>query len=476
MKNMKKFASVALVLVMTIALMVPVMAAPGGTEGGNITIENAVKDQVYRAYKILDVESINEAGQSYKINSAWTGFFAEGQKGYGFVEELQDGFVSWNREKDGELEQFAKDALAYAESNNIAPVKTETAEADGEIKFTGLELGYYLIDSTVGTLCELRVSGETVTIQDKNEKPTIEKKTTNNTENTQRVGEDIEYQVTVHAKHGAENYVLTDTMGAGLKFNQDSIVVKVGETALIEDTDYTVTPKDEHGFTLSFAKTYLDKVPAEGQDIVVAYSAKITADAVTVDTVKNSAVLKFGDPEHTEETKPAEVESEVFKFNFVKHDSENKGLEGAVFSLHTENSCTDDNRLGLVSTGENSYRVATEEDAAGDIVYTVTTPADGKITIDGLGNKTYYLKEITAPEGYNLLKDPVEVAFNGADIETSFNTETKVWDGIGILNLTGAELPSTGGIGTTIFYIVGGALVVGAAILLVTRKRVKVEQ
>lgn len=501
MREMKKFVSLVLALVLAFALAAPAFAdgdpapTPNPTptkEKGSITINNASYKQEYNAYLIFDLESYvateNPADQanaphSYKVNDAWKDFINQDTIKGVFVSVDDSGYVTWVEKAD--VAEFAKKAIAYASTNNISATKTETtgekpvdAAADTtSVTFSDLDLGYYLVSSTVGTLCALDTTNKDVTIKDKNEKPTIEKTTTNNTENTQRVGEDIEYQVVVHAKKGALNYVLTDTMGTGLKFNQDSIVVKSGETPLKEGTDYTVSKKSDDGFTLKFTNAYLDGITEDTRDITVTYSAKITAAAISEDTIKNDVVLKFGDPDHTEETEHDKVESKVFKFNFVKHNSKNEPLPGAVFSLHTDNSCTDDNRLGLVAieNAENSYRVATDEDVTG-IVYTVTTPADGKITIEGLGNKTYYLKEVTPPTGYNALKDPVTVEFKGANIETSIDEETGKWTGIAVLNQTGAELPSTGGIGTTIFYVVGGILVVGAAILLVTRKRVSGEK
>lgn len=475
MKNMKKIFSLVLALVMMMALTVTA-GATGMVDGGSITIENPTVGQQYDVYKLFDVYSVNEGKklQSYKVNDAWAGFFNQGD-GKDYIDVLKDGFVSWKADKkDAEtVANFAKVALAYAKGNGIAAVATETvAEGATTVVFSGLKLGYYLVDSTVGTLCTLDVNSKDITIKDKNVKPTIEKTTTDNTENTKRVGETIDYKVVIHAKEGAQNYVLTDTMSTGLELVTGSVVANDGASEnLVKDTDYTLT-ESASGFTMNFTEKYLDGISGEdGKTITVTYKATITADAITVDEFNNAAKLEFGDPEHKESTEVERVSSKVLDFDFVKHDSKNAPLAKAEFSLFTDAACENIVKLVAVAGEENTYRVATDKDTETEIVTVVTTPADGKITIKGLGNNTYYLKEIKAPEGYNLLANAVEVKFEGVDIKTSFDAGTEKWNGIGVLNQTGTELPDTGGIGTTIFTVTGGLLMIGAAVLLLTKKR-----
>lgn len=129
----------------------------------------------------------------------------------------------------------------------------------------------------------------------------------------------------------------------------------------------------------------------------------------------------------------------------------------------------------LVKVDDTTYRLALPTETEG-VVDTITT---GELVINGLADGTYYLTETKAPRGYNLLREPVKVKIdhttaNGKLTETSFvadQTETDTSGVVKVENNAGAELPSTGGIGTTVFYVLGSAMALGAVILLVTKKR-----
>lgn len=95
----------------------------------------------------------------------------------------------------------------------------------------------------------------------------------------------------------------------------------------------------------------------------------------------------------------------------------------------------------------------------------MTTDNNGTATFGGLADGTYYLEEIKAPAGYNQLTDPVEVKVEGGTAEVNLTVTAKVENSAGTL------LPSTGGMGTTVFYVLGFVLVMGAVVLLVTKKR-----
>lgn len=129
----------------------------------------------------------------------------------------------------------------------------------------------------------------------------------------------------------------------------------------------------------------------------------------------------------------------------------------------------------LVKVDDTTYRLALPTETEG-VVDTITT---GELVINGLADGTYYLTETKAPKGYNLLREPVNVTIDHKDVngkltETSFVADQTQTDTSGLVkveNNAGAELPSTGGIGITVFYVLGSAMALGAVILLVTKKR-----
>ena len=122
--------------------------------------------------------------------------------------------------------------------------------------------------------------------------------------------------------------------------------------------------------------------------------------------------------------------------------------------------------IALVAEGNNVYRVATADDT--NTVTEIETDATGKFTIKGLDSDIYYLTETAAPAGYNKLAGPITIVI-GEDGKTS--VDNTVVDEVKVLNQAGSELPETGGMGTTIFYVLGSILVLGAAVLLITKKR-----
>ena len=137
-----------------------------------------------------------------------------------------------------------------------------------------------------------------------------------------------------------------------------------------------------------------------------------------------------------------------------------------------------------MNEGNNVYRVATADDTNTVTVTEITTDDTGKFTIRGLDSGTYYLTETATPAGYNQLSGPIEVVISdtgAVKYKMSGDTEYTEFEEtaepiIPVENKAGSLLPSTGGMGTTIFYVVGSILLIGAAVLLVTKKRMSVEK
>ena len=149
-------------------------------------------------------------------------------------------------------------------------------------------------------------------------------------------------------------------------------------------------------------------------------------------------------------------------------------LAGAKFKLYADQNCA--NEIKLVADGDNAYRVAKTGEKA---VESIETNATSALTIKGLkGTTTYYLKEIEAPKGYNELENAFVFTIASANVSSNLVTTSNKWveetsTGIHIINNAGTTLPSTGGMGTTVFYVVRGGLMAVAVVLLVTKKRME---
>lgn len=480
MKQMKKLASLLLVLVMIFSMM-SVTAFAAGTN--TITVKNAVSGQKYDLYKILDL-SVNDdqTAYSYTVNSAWENFFKSPDgKGLTYVSIDPQGYVTW---KDGaDVAAFAKDAEEFAK--NLTALDTITATTDGDITFNNLEAGYYLVTSTLGTKATVGTTpgNPNPEIQEKNEAPTNEKTVEEDSTskygptNDADIGQTVNFKSTITAQPGAENYVFEDTMSAGLTYNNDAkVYTDEAMTTELNSDYYTVNnnPGDGKTFTITFAQNYLDTITAETK-LYVKYSATLNEGAVVgLPGNSNKSTLKYGDSTNTKFTPDSETITYTWDLDILKYGDNNKEnvLEGAQFVLLNK---TKDKVAVVVNgklTGWENVPAAGEDGTITWPANTIlTTDANGKIEIDGLDADTYYLREIVAPAGYNKLAQDQEVVITGAVKAEGSDSLTYTTVVAEINNQSGAELPSTGGMGTTIFYVLGSLLVVAAGVLLVTKKR-----
>ena len=489
MKHVKKLASVLLALVMALALTATAFAAG---ETGSITINDAVKDQTYTIYQILDLESYNASANAYayKATTAWNTFInSDAIKGT-YVEVDTQGYVTWVESADAAA--FAKLAQKYAKDNSIGNQGSVTATTT-TVSFTNLKLGYYLVDTTLGTLCSLDTTNPNVVMEEKNEVPTnvktVEEDSTGKygQKNDADIGQTVIFKSTITAQPGAENYVFHDTMSAGLTLNKASIkvngvAVTDGQGNDVAGDNYTVSYPSGDGsdgctFEIAFAQSYLDTITA-ATTITITYSATLNENAVIAGAGNpNTSKLSYGDKgdaSHTPSgtTPPSETVTytwDVDVFKYTKDGETEKALADAKFTL--SKNADGSNPIALVSKGNNVYRVAKTGET--DTVTEITTDATGKFTIKGLDADTYYLTETKAPAGYNKLAGPVTIVIGENGVVNGTTEAPQGVDEVKVLNQSGAELPSTGGIGTTIFYVLGGVLVVGAAVLLVTKKRME---
>lgn len=478
---MKKTMSVLLALVLLLALSVPAMAAGEGT----ITINNAVAGQTYTIYEILYLESYNPAEGSeayaYKATTAWNEFInSDGIKGT-YMDVDAQGYVTWKAATDdATAAEFAKLARAYAADANNNVTAQGTANADStNVTFNNLELGYYLVDSTLGTLCSLDTTNPTVFIDEKNAEPsnvkTVEEDSNHKygEKNDADIGQTVNFKSTITAQAGAENYVFHDKMSGGLTFGAVTGVTlkhkEDTEAATVASENYEVKTEgltDDCTFEIVFKQTFCDTLEA-GDEIVISYTATVNENAVVGGNGNpNESHLSYGDQNHPTSTPDSTTTTYTWEIDVLKYttkDDNEVTLAGAVFTLSRDETGTD--LIKLVKVEDNVYRVAKTGET--DIIQ-ITTDATGEFTIKGLDSDTYYLTEIAQPAGYNKLADPIKVVIDDHG-NVTYNDDYR--GTVRVENKTGAELPSTGGVGTTVFYVVGGLMVLLAVVLLVTRKK-----
>ena len=445
-------------------LMIFTFALPAFADSAtaSITISNAVQGETYKAYKLLDLESYDASNNLYvyKATADWRDFFKTGAGANYITVDSQD-YAAWKNGvtvNEANLKALIDAALTYAEAKSITPTATQIAGNTG-VKFDNLGLGYYLVNSSVGTLCELKTVDQALTIQDKNEKPDVDKNivegTSKVTSNDVQIGDTVNYEVIVHAKKGAKNYVLHDTMSSGLTFNKTSVAIE----GLTAGTDYTLVTdslSDGCTFEIQFSDSYLESLTGN-TDIKVTYTATLNENAVVKTAANtNKIVLKYGDQSTVEK----ETETYTYQLTVVKTNAgKTKKLEGAIFKLSTDEA----GNHPLKFKEKNGQYVVDPNGA----IETITTTDSGTFTIAGLDAKEYYLTETVAPAGYNKLADPIKLVVSKDNVKKG--NEILPNDTLTVTNQSGTLLPGTGGIGTTIFYVIGGLLMAAAAVLLITK-------
>lgn len=499
MKLIKKIAAILFAFMMVVSMSCNVKAddtttATTETGDGKITINNAIPGQIYKIYKILELESYDPTtgNYAYKVTPEWKNF-VDGD-GNAYLKRV-DGtdYVNWVGDatnKGAHVKEFAKNAIAYVKKAN-SPVITykeknapdaSAGKTTSTVTFDSLPLGYYLVDSSAGSLCGLDTTAKEVTIEEKNGVPSVDKKVSStetgnyDTSNTASIGDTVYFKTTITAQPGAQNYVLHDKMTDGLTFN-NKVEVKKGVSP-VATSDYTLKTSDftdECTFEIVFGQAFCDDLQKD-EKITVTYSAALNekAEIGNVDKNTNETWLKYGDSQNTQHktTNTKTFEMNVFKFYKDKNDSTTeKGLDGATFKLTKDSQ--DAVNIGFVKTSNETatddvYRVAKTGETG--TVTTITSPDSGKFKIQGLGAGTYYLTETKQPAGYNKLKNPVTVVI---DNDGNVTVDGANADPVKVLNNTGSILPSTGGAGTTMIYLIGGALVLGSGVVLVTKRRVK---
>jgi len=439
----------------------------------------------YKIYKVFDATSDGTSS-----NIAYTSRQGETMPSVGFVLDAQGNIHHGT--KDATTGEITENTATELTAEEIAAIKAYVREADlvatvvveGAVTtFTVSELpyGYYYITTTTGTVVTVDSTNPNASVNDKNSPPSLDKTITGGSDDTideagknaiAQVGSTVNYKVEIEVGAGMKNYTFHDKMSDGLEFVSNSLTV-TGKKSKTDNTAVTVTytvkgtPEGEDTFTVDFG----DGLPA-GTVITVSYQATVTNAALTVDYENNTAYLDYGDENSHNKTPEDETKVYAAKITVIKVDDENKPLSGAKFKLKKSNT----EWYKLTTTDGKSTVTWVAENAADEYEVTAVYDKDDPTKViayeavfQGLPAGTYTLVETVVPAGYNKAAD-TSITVKAADKEDAF-TEANLEQEATVVNKSGTELPSTGGIGTTIFYVVGGLLVLGAAIILVTRRK-----
>lgn len=530
MRKAHKLLAAALSLTMACALAVPAYAVDINIQESS-AISTYAAERSYNGYKLLNLTtSSNEdetVNYAYTVNekyrsvlqnqvltaaddSFWTTNGGSKPAAATNVTDAQilaylGTLTSDSGENPGTLRGFADDLYKAITTGSIA-----ADETSHNATFDDVDQGYWLIADVTdlegtgeaNSLVIVDTKGQdSITVIPKTDVPKVEKKVKEENDSTGTVtgwqdgadydiGDNVPFQLTGTmpsniANYETYTYIFHDDLSNGLRLNEESIVVKIGEETLEKGVDYTVntSTSDDCDFEIVFTDILsVDGVTiTKDSKVVVEYTAELTQDAVIGNNGNpNEVYLEFSNnpyDEGTGQTPEDKVTVFTFKLDVDKVDKNQQPLKGAGFTLYKYDA------------DQKTY-VAVGSEVKGEQMT--------NFVWSGLDSGKYKLVETTIPAGYNKADDiefTIEAKYttDGADqtltglvVKNADGTETISGDGEGftftttvatgtvatdVVNTTGLELPSTGGMGTTLFYVVGGILVVGAGVLLITKKR-----
>lgn len=502
MKHARKFASLLLALVMVFAMAATAFAQDVGSDSagkGTITITNAAKGETYTVYKLFDA-AVSPNGDSIAytgdIPDALTAYFKADKNGYISATAAAKNGDSMSEGLRAALKEWTKTAT-----------KSVHAVSDGSaLNFKGLDYGYYVVTTTQGEQAiSVDSTKSTVTIVDKNSSaPSNLEKTVDN-ENV-NIGDTVTYTVSFKTSNydGAGqtakkilSYTIEDTLPEFLtNVKVESIIVdNDGNAGTTNDQTDVIAQFAEKKITINWYDEASNHFLYDnGATVTIVYSAVVT-DKAAIDGSGNTNKVtltweKEGDPD------PGKLETEEAIYTYAialkKVNEKGAALGGAVFELPFYVKETPD-------ADDGAYIYAGTATGAG-LINQLPTPKDGVITIKGVAAGDYEINEVTAPAGYNKLLNPVTVTAvqtkktethtvfyldekgNVVNQATATTTEVKYDNdkiaavAVLVVNKTGIELPFTGGMGTRIFYVAGSVLLIGAAVLLIVKKRMNAEK
>ncbi len=523
--KIKRFLSVFLAAMVLCSFCIFVSAAPvtDNNTDGSITVNSQVTDRTYTAYQVFKEVASSDAGSgnSYSVNAEFNAFF-------------QQYLTTKNVTKNPSTEASYKDSeiVSYVSGLNAAGARDLTDALAGFIQGAGgttwthsysltagqatsVNLGYYVVvenaaDQTSNgftpSLVMLNTVDQSVTITAKEDSTTGGKQVEENSNSTYTnvgdfsVGQTVPYQLTAtipaDAAAGLSTYSinLADQLKAGLAYKQiDSITITADGTNVTNFNEYlnnaslSVGGSKDTNFTgalpytgiasgSSFALNFnfynkdsrLNLINGKKIVITVKYSATVTAEAVINTGLDNTYTLTVDRDGHTT---PIQTTATVYTYGLqiTKTDTDGKPLPGAKFMLqYQKNDGSAGDYVTLTDQGNGVYEVAGSSSAKpGDAAqYTVVSNDNGLITVKGLDAGTYTLTETQAPTGYNILTKPATVT-----VTKNTSRSPTVYSSAQVKNSAAVTLPSTGGMGTKVFFIGGSVILLGAAAFLVLNRK-----
>ena len=421
---------------------------------------------------------------------------------------------------------FARFVCHYLYSNDANPTYVVRAGSNA-LTIPEAKAGYYLFVDTTdfskddsyhsynSFLLMVTKGNWNVPITPKAEKPTVEKKVYDNPDGTSTGGfgssadhainEKFQFQLTAtlpDSTNRAYDYydkysvIFHDTLSDGITYDKDdeldSVVIKSNDNTynITDSSKYTIDTTDlesQNSFVVNIDVKACAKDAGfdlnDGATITVTYTAHLN-DKAYVNTAGgstsniNKVYLTYSNNPKDESSIGKTPESTpvyvyTYQLNNTKHQDTEKGpaLEGACFRLYSDEACTDQSEVQLYQKDGFYYPI---KDVLGKEAVEMKSAANGTFNVKGLDAGTYYLKEITPPDGYSACKViPVTIKADHSRNDQVNLEGSNLTNDIVNIKAGGITLPSTGGIGTTIFYVVGGGLMVAAIVLLVTKKRME---
>lgn len=492
MKNVKRFLSLILVSIMVLTMSLPVFAA-------EITVKSNSDAHTYQIYQLL-------TGKFETVNSEK--LIKDASFGTGVTDEFKNQYNNDAYEllKKIDDEKLDGDGVLKLLGTLGAVYDTATA-AQGETSyvFSNIPTGYYLIKDTDHSLDEendaytkyilLVVDEAEEPVDVKSDVPKVEKKVKENSTGEFNdvadydIGDVIEFKLSTKMVTNYDMYekyylAFHDTMSEGLSFTYPlEITVTVDGVGI--STGFT-HPISGQNLDVVFDDTKAVPAIKAGSTIEVIFKAFLNEKAkIGVEGNPNKVTLEFSNnPNDEGHGKTPEDEVIVFTYELPgdKYDGADnaKKLAGAEFVLKKGQ----DGPYYQQDTNTKKVTWVANKDDATKLI----SDANGKFGAEGLDQGTYYLEETKAPEGYNLLTEDITVVVSASrpnggaiynndniltPIEINLTQNTQKTDVVSIANNKGVELPETGGMGTTIFYIIGALLALGAGVVLVTRRRMQ---